>query len=185
MRLSLVPVAHDDIDDSAAPPPSVEEVYAAHHDLVYRIGLRYGSGSAQWAEDLTHDVFLRLFNDPRLLEGVHNVGGWLHRTATNTSLNRLSRERFLQSAPLRWLLIDKMARPPDPESLGITDQRLRLVLAEVERMPPRQRACFYMYFVDDKTQTEIGETLGLSKSYICKLLARVKARLERLEGRGP
>ena len=162
--------------------PTFEALYAEHHDLVYKIGLRYGAGQAQWAEDLTHDVFVRVFDKPEVLDDVTNVAAWLYRTATNACLNRLSRERFLQSAPIRWLLANKVPTPRDPERIGIASQRLAQLMTEVGRMPPRQRACFFMYYVDDKTQAEIGEVLGVSTSYVCKLLTRVKRRLEHFEG---
>jgi len=111
----------------------VEAVYEEHHDLVFRIGLRYGSGSVAWAEDLTHDVFLPLFADPGVLEGVDNVAAWLYRAATNASLNRLARERFLRSAPVRWLLVHRTPQPPDLEAMGIADERLRRAFTALAR----------------------------------------------------
>ena len=34
-----------------------------------------------------------------------------------------------------------------------------------------------MYYLDDMEQLEIGEILGLSKSYVCKLIKRARASL--------
>jgi len=123
-----------------------------------------------------------VFDKPEVLEGVTNVAAWLYRTATNACLNRLQRERFVRSTPIRWLLTNKAPAPRDPEGLGIASQRLRQLMVEVGRLPPKQQACFFMYYVDDKTQAEIAEVLGVTTSYVCKLLTRTKRRLRAFEG---
>lgn len=180
MSLTLVRDAETAEREPRPRVPSIAELYDAHRDLVYRLGLRYGSGDPQWAEDIAHDVFLELFADPSCLEGVSNVAGWLYRVTTNRCLNVLRRERLVRSAPVRWLLETRSKAPVDPESLGIVDDRLRQVFVAVNAMPPNARACFFMYYVDGKNQVEIAEILGFTKSYVCKVLAQVKLRLHRL-----
>ena len=161
--------------------PTVEEVYEEHYELVYRLGLRYGSGRTQWAEDVAHDVFLKLFAAPERLEEISNIAGWLYRVTTNTCLNRLAKERWLESAPVRWLLRSSSSPVPDPETLGISRPRLKRLFEVVIGMPPKHRTCFFMYFVDNMTQPEIAEVLGCSKSHVCKLLARVRQQLTAFE----
>ncbi len=39
-----------------------EQCYRAHKDEVYRWCLRYGAGRHAWAEDVAHDVFVRLLS---------------------------------------------------------------------------------------------------------------------------
>lgn len=178
--MTLTLVRHEDV--AAVKPESndVRAIYEQHHALVFRLGLRYGHGDAEWANDLAHDVFVELFAHPDRLEGVENVAAWLYRVTTNRCINRLRRERLMQSGPVRWLLETKAAIPPDPETLGIVDERVRQVFVAVNAMAPNARACFFMYYVDGKNQVEIGEILGCTKSYVCRLLSGVKQRLHRL-----
>ncbi|MEM9455078.1 MAG: sigma-70 family RNA polymerase sigma factor [Myxococcota bacterium] len=161
--------------------PTVEEVYEEHYELVYRLGLRYGSGRTQWAEDIAHDVFLKLFAAPERLEQLSNIPAWLYRVTTNTCLNRLAKERWIEAAPVRWLLRSTHSPVPDPETLGISSARLKRLFEVVHRMPPKHRTCFFMYFVDNMTQPEIAEVLGCTKSYVCKLLTRVRQQLAAFE----
>lgn len=183
MSLSVV---RDGIESEAPAPrdgqssASVESIYTAHQSLVYRLALRYGNGDQQWAEDIVQDVFLDLFAEPSKIREVANVSGWLYRVTTNRCLTRLRRERFLHAAPVRWLLECRGASAPDPETLGIRDDRLHRVFRAVRDMPPKVRAAFYMHHVDGKSQTEIADILGCSKSYVCKVLARVTTELEAL-----
>ena len=39
---------------------SFEEAWEAHRGRVFHWALRYGAGDRAWAEDVTHDVFLKL-----------------------------------------------------------------------------------------------------------------------------
>jgi len=177
-RLSVV--REEGAPQDAPSAATVEAIYAEHHAMVFRLGLRYGQGDVQWAQDVTHDVFVDLFADPGRLDGVENVAAWLYRVTTHRCLRHLRRERFFQSAPVRWLLETRATASVDPEVLGIEDERLRRVFRAVQAMPPKMRASFFMHHVDGKSQTEIAEILGCTKSYVCKLLAQVRTRLQSL-----
>src|SRR2546423_1993803 len=71
-----------------------EAAYAEHRVKVYRLGLRYGGGARAFAEDLLHDVFVRLLERAGSLdEG--DLGGWLYTVATNLALKKLRPEKSL------------------------------------------------------------------------------------------
>src|SRR5437764_245764 len=78
-----------------------EAAYADHRVKVYRLGLRYGGGSRAFAEDLVHDVFVRLLERADALEA-GDLGGWLYTVATNLALKRLDRERSLLGRLAKW-----------------------------------------------------------------------------------
>jgi len=70
--------------------------------------------------------------------------------------------------------------------LGSLDGRLeavpdRHVLAEyVAMLPERERSILYLRFIDDLTQREIGEQLGMSQMHVSRLLARALKNLRTL-----
>jgi RNA polymerase sigma-70 factor, ECF subfamily len=154
-----------------------EECYRAHRHSVYRIGLRYGNGSVGWAEDLAHDVFLKLLEHLERLEDPDDLGGWLYRVATNLALDRLRRERSLFGR-LKTLL-----RGASPEATSEVDRLLSnrqdsaAAVRALESLPPRERAVASMHLIDGKSQKEIVEALSLSKGYVSKILGRALSRL--------
>jgi RNA polymerase sigma-70 factor (ECF subfamily) len=156
---------------------AVEAAYKKHHRLVYRVALRYGKGSASWAEDVTQDVFLDLHKALPALTDLDDLAGWLYRATTNRCMNRLRRERFLALAPVRWLLGERQAEPPVPESVAIARADLRRAFDALDALPVNERVAFSMYYLDDREQEEIGRVLGHSKSYVCKLIQRAAERL--------
>jgi RNA polymerase sigma-70 factor (ECF subfamily) len=159
----------------------IEALYRKHHRLVYHLGLRYGRGDVAWAEDVTQEVFVHLFDVIKGLRDLDDMEGWLYRATTNRCLNRLRRDRFLSLAPVRWLLGEQQREPQPPESLAIARDDLRRVLGVLGELSPKEQVAFAMYFIDGKEQDEIGRVLGHSKSYVCKL---IKGAVAAMRARG-
>jgi RNA polymerase sigma-70 factor (ECF subfamily) len=158
-----------------------EASYEAHRDRIYRLGLRYGGGRAGWAEDLTHDVFLKLWEHlPRLKER-DDVGGWLYRVAANLAISRIRRERsmigwLLRVKAMSWWSASEPDAPPAEAQL-VRSQEAAAALAALRALPARERVAACMKFLDGKSQQEIAAALSLSEGYVSKLIARAVERL--------
>lgn len=148
--------------------------YRAHRDAVYRWCLRYGGGRAAWAEDMTHDVFVRLFQRLPALAETDDLGGWLYRVTANLCVSQLRRERsWLRRLVLAGPTGDPGVQQPTPELQGLA----REALATLRLIPDRERVAFCMKVLDGKTQREVAHDLGLSEGYVSKLLARAVERI--------
>jgi len=68
-------------------------------------------------------------------------------------------------------------------SLGGEDPALELVTSRdfvtssVRTLTPRERRVLYLRFVEDRTQTEIGEAIGVSQMQVSRILRQAIARL--------
>ena len=155
------------------------ELYDAHGERTYRLALRYGRGDRGFAQDVAQDVFVDLIE--RLDGGaqIDNVGGWLYRATVHRALNLLRRERFLQLAPVRWVLGMQAPAPREPDSIVVERAELRALLADVDRLPDRQRVIVCMRHFDGTPQLEIAAIRCLSPGYVSKLLTRAEAQLAR------
>lgn len=163
--------------DDAGRTASIEAIYQRHHEAVFRVALRYGRGELTFAEDVTHDVFLDLMKALPGLHDLDDLGGWLYRATTNRCLKRLRRERFLDLAPVRWLLEQRAGKPSLPDTIAIARDDLQRAFDALNALPAKERVAFSMYYLDDQTQEEIGSLLGHSKGYVSKLLQRATTRL--------
>jgi RNA polymerase sigma-70 factor, ECF subfamily len=168
----------------AAPPvAAVEEfdvrervqwLYRRHRDDVYRLALRYGRGDPAWAEDVTQDVFVSLCRNVNKLGDWDDLGRWFYRVTHNVCLSRLRRASTKEA--IRRLV----GQRGDVDDTRRAEHRagLRRVLEIVDRLEPRQRLAFCMYYLDGLEQTEIGDILGCSKGNVCKLIQRARASIE-------
>src|SRR5450631_3316116 len=75
-------------------PPTWEEIVREHSARVYRLAYRL-TGNTHDAEDLTHDVFIRVF---RSLDSYQpgTFEGWLHRITTNAFLDKMRRKQRIR-----------------------------------------------------------------------------------------
>src|SRR5829696_1847781 len=80
--------------DSTWTPPTWEEIVEQHSARVYRLAYRL-TGNPHDAEDLTHDVFVRVFKSLHSYQP-GTFEGWLHRITTNVFLDKMRRKQRIR-----------------------------------------------------------------------------------------
>lgn len=153
----------------------VGHVYVRFRDSVFRTAMRHTAGDRASAEDITHDVFVRLLGSIDDLDDDELLGGWLYRVTVNFCLTRLRRERFRRSVRL-LLGVDDRA-PSTPERDASARDELAKVLSTIASLPPKERVVFTMLHLDGRSQSEIAQVLGHSKGYVSKLVERGRAHV--------
>jgi RNA polymerase sigma-70 factor (ECF subfamily) len=172
-----------------AKPPllglTFEACYEAHRRRVFHLALRFGGGNASFAEDVTHDVFVKLLEHLPSLDERDDLGGWLYRVTANLSLTRLRRSRSILA---RFLpAYGAEARPSEARPDELFEQREEAAAAmdTLGRLPPRERVVLAMKLLDGKSQREIAEALRMSEGYVSKLLARAWEKVRAAGWEGP
>ena len=149
-----------------------EDCFRVHRDRVYRLGLRYGGGRPSWAEDLTQDVFMKLYQELPRLSAHEDLGGWLYRVATNAALTRLRGERSLLGRVERLLAGEEEASETSADAKLEMAQTSREAQALLDGLPPKERVVLGMKVLDGMAQKDIAQQLGMSEGYVSKLLTR-------------
>jgi RNA polymerase sigma-70 factor (ECF subfamily) len=140
------------------------------------------------AEEATHDVFLRLWQQPEAYDPARgSFGGWLLRVTRNRAIDLLRRRR--ETAAGRWEGDDPVFQVPDPDP-GPEEQALahlrreevRLALAD---LAPDQRQLMELAYFAGLSQRQIAERLerplGTVKSQIRAAMRRLAERLASTE----
>jgi RNA polymerase sigma-70 factor (ECF subfamily) len=155
----------------------VERLYVRHRDQVFRQALRYGDRA--FAEDVTHDVFLRLVTAIDRLEDEDDLGGWFHRVTQNRCLTKLKRDRFhAQLNNVLSFFQTPVSRTPEADV--VAKDEIEKTLAAVRSLPPKERLAFSMLHLDGKSQNEIALSMGHTKGYVSKVLKRATERVRML-----
>jgi len=157
--------------------PSLDGCYQRYSQQVFRWALRYGAGSSGWAEDLTHDVFLRLMLALPKLTDHGDLAGWLYRATANLALTRLAEERSWVRRLQHTLGLERERTVSGPDVTFEHKESAALALDGLRALPAAERVAMTMLVLDGRSQTEIAELLGLSKGYVSKLVARGWERL--------
>ncbi len=116
-------------------------------------------------EDLVHDVFLKLLENPASFRGESSPATWLYRVATRLCLDRL-RNRSRQAA-----LISRHGPTMLPAQDHAGDPEARIFLESLWRTLDEELALVgVLYYVDGLTTADIGRMLGVTDRTIANRL---------------
>ncbi len=162
---------------------ALEALYDRYGSLVFSVGLRVLL-DRQLAEDVTQEVFLRLWRRPWAYNPDRGrFISWLMSVARNRAIDerrRLNRRHVAEdrgddAAPE----LPDLGRLRDPLTLAVLADQRREVLAALAQLPAAQREVLELAYFTGLTQTEIaartGEALGTVKT-------RVRLGMQKLRG---
>ena len=166
-------------------PPSWDDVVRDHGARVYRIAYRL-TGNRYDAEDLTQEVFVRVFRSlERYTPG--SFVGWLHRITTNLFLDgvrRKQRSRFdslPDNAEDRFPGRDRS--PADDHADAMFDDDIQRALDELS---PEFRAAVVLCDVEGLSYEEVADALGIKLGTVRSRIHRGRSQLrETLAHRAP
>jgi RNA polymerase sigma factor (sigma-70 family) len=158
-------------EDAEWTPPSWDEIVRDHSARVYRLAYRL-TGNRHDAEDLTQEVFVRVFKAlPTFRPGT--LEGWIHRITTNLFLDQARRRRRIRFDALPLDFGDKMASlTPSPDhqlARDLFDPDIEEALA---KLPPEYRAAVVLCDVEGLTYDEIAQALEVK-------IGTVRSRIHR------
>ncbi|SRR6266545_1033793 len=163
--------------EPAVPLASFDDLYREFAGQVFAWARRYAGGRTGWAEDVTHDVFVRAWlHRDELRAG--DVKRWLFRVTQNRAFTLLRREgtitgRLRQAVHLAW----HGEAPATPEEALDRRQTAATATAALQELPGAERVVVALKILDGLSQREIAGLLSLSEGYVSKLVARATARL--------
>jgi RNA polymerase sigma-70 factor (ECF subfamily) len=164
-------------DPAAWQPPSWESVVRDHSSRVYRLAYRL-TGNQHDAEDLTQEVFIRVFRSlssytPGTFEG------WLHRITTNLFLDQARRRQRIRmdamgddssGYPARGELHDPV-RGYEHANLDHDVQRA------LDALAPEYRAAVVLCDIEGLSYEEIAVTLGIKLGTVRSRIHRARSQL--------
>ena len=171
----------------AAPwtPPSWDEVVRAHSARVYRLAYRL-TGNVPDAEDLTQEVFVRVFRSlPTYTPGTFE--GWLHRITTNLFLDMARRRQRIR---FEGLGDDAAGRLSGDEPTPAQAFDARHLDGDVQQalaaLAPEYRAAVVLCDIEGLSYEEVASTLGVKLGTVRSRIHRGRAQLRvALEHRRP
>ncbi len=147
-------------------------------------------------EDLSQEVFIRVYRGLKNFRGEAKFETWLSRIAGNVFLNRI-RDQSTQkrgASELSWdeaqetddsleseLAVGALSAEPSPQQNFLTSERKTQLLKAIGDLPPQMRQCLALRLVSNCKYREIAEIMDISidavKSHLAQGRARLKERL--------
>ena len=158
------------------------------YNYIYRL-----MGSAEDANDMTQDTFLKAYLALSKTSQDLRVGAWLYRIATNVCLDELRHRKLIKWQP--WETFVAAFHPTQvakdsPERDCINRENSEEVQLIFAQMHPKYRMCLILREYHDLSYDEIAEVLNTTRAAVKSLLFRAReefrqvfAKVERQPGR--
>ena len=152
---------------------------------VYAVIYRLVPNHAQ-VEDLTQEVFLRVFRTAARYRPMAKFSTWLYRIASNVALNALRSGRKMKLSSLELGDADDEASwrrdGPDtraaPPATGLDAEELEArILAAIAELPESQRIAITLNKFEHLSYQEIAKMLDCSTMAVKSLLSRARCNL--------
>ena len=149
-----------------------EQFFLAHYDPIVR-SVTFVCGDRERAADATQEAFIRAFDRWGRVKRYGNPAAWVRRIAINVARDehrsvtrRNRRESIAGAAP---------SEMPGPDAADRFDSSP--ALDSLLTLPDRQREIAVLYYLDDLSVAEIGETLDIAEGTVRFHLSQARARL--------
>jgi RNA polymerase sigma-70 factor (ECF subfamily) len=152
---------------------SLEQLYRRHGlhltALVTRI-----FDDHQLAEEVAQDTFLAVWNGARF-DGRSRVRTWLVAIALRQAASRRRKHRFSVASQSA----DRASDEPGPEDAAIGAFEAVRMIDELSELTRVQREVLLLAFVEELTQSEIGEVLGVRLGTVKSRMHSAKLAMQR------
>lgn len=171
-----------------------DEIVRQHQRRVYRV-LFLLVRSADAADTLTQECFVRAYQKRSSFRGESRIDTWLLRIAVNLARDYARNRRAgfwkrligFEDATTAEGPIQFPDPQASPERALLARRELEAVWAATTELSPQQRAIFLLRFAEDLSLQEIAEVLGLTvgsvKTHLFRAVGTVRRRLKEQQWR--
>ncbi len=135
-----------------------KQLYDAYAAQMMGVCYRY-TKSAEDAEDVLQEGFIKVFQHLKQYEGAGELGAWIRKIMVNTALAGLKKNAVYSS---ELLMPEEHLHLVSDENPEITIQTKELIDL-IRQLPSGYQTVFNLYAIDGYSHAEIGKMLGVTE----------------------
>lgn len=163
-----------------------KELVETRQNLVYNTCLGFLQNQ-QDAEDITQDVFIKVFESIQQFKGESALSTWIYRVTVTTSLEFLRRKKRKKRAgfltPIFGIGNEQQVEIPDFHHPGIqldNREKAAILFKAIRQLPENQQIAFILNKVEGLSYQEVTQVMEMSLSAVESLLHRAKTNLKEI-----
>ncbi|MDD3738408.1 MAG: RNA polymerase sigma factor [Lentimicrobiaceae bacterium] len=150
-----------------------------HQEMVFRVAIGFVH-SKEDAEDLTQDIFIKVYDSLKTFRQDSEFSTWLYRITVNYSINHIRKNKKNSLLDSLETIFNKVSPDKTPiEEVEEKERDLRIKNA-IDKLNPRQRTAFVLSNYEELSQKEIATIMKTSEGAVEQLLQRAKAKLREI-----
>ena len=162
------------------------ELYEAYKSALLNFAYRFCQ-DRRIAEELSHEVFLRVYKTAATYRPEAKFSTWVYRIATNICLNEMRSGKYTYEREFfEWQGTDKKRgiEPVDPKTRKKTDDNIierekqKAVRAAISMLPEKQRMALLLNVYEQLSYKEIGQRISCSEGAVKSIIHRAKLALK-------
>ena len=146
-------------------------LYDTFQSQVYSTALYFMGGNAASAEDITQDVFVKLFSRIRQFRNEAAFSTWLHRLVVNACMDELRKGKRFVEDPMSERGGDGAAEGRFDDELERTET-IEAVQSALAGLSPKLRTAISMKYFQDLSYEEMAAALNCSMGTVASRLSR-------------
>lgn len=143
------------------------------HALIYRV-----VHNREDAEELTQDVFVKVFQSLKSFKGDCSFSTWIYRIAYNTAVSYTRKTKYEYLA-IEEEQLSNVSEDEVNESLGLlrNNEQIERLEKALGKIPADERALILLFYMQEKSMDEISVISGLTLSNVKTRMHRVRKKL--------
>ena len=135
-------------------------------------------GNREDAEDLTQDVFVKVYGSLSQFRGESSFSTWIYRIAYHKAISA-TRKKNVAFIPVDELMLSDVPDEPDEPVFGDSDMEMRITCLNraLEQLPPDERAIILFFYKENKSMEEIAVITKLTVTNVKTKIYRIRKKL--------
>jgi len=163
-----------------------QDIYAQYKRKVLNTSLNIVQ-NLEDAEEITQDVFVKLYYNLHLFQGNSSLGTWIYKITINKSLDLLKKKK--RKKRFAWLssLFDAESGKElhiitdfiHPGVLMENQEETAILFQYIEKLPDKQKTALVLSAIEQLSYEEISKVMDTSVSSVESLLFRARQNLKK------
>jgi RNA polymerase sigma-70 factor (ECF subfamily) len=150
-------------------------LFETYKDKVYSIAVYSVGGDRSIADDVTQQIFLKLFTAIKQFRGDSEFTTWLYRLVVNACMDE--RRRSMRLLPIGETVTMKAAIPNTQDKQFARAEIAEAVQLAISKLKPKFRVPILLKYVEGMSYEEIARVMGCSKGTVASRLNRGHGQL--------
>jgi len=151
-------------------------LFETYKDKVYSIAIYSSGGDATFADDVTQQIFLKLFTAIKQFRGDSEFTTWLYRLVVNACMDERRRLRRLLPFGEVFAMKHPSVKNPQEKQYGKTEVA-EAVRSAIAQLKPKFRLPILLKYSEGLSYEEIAQVMGCSKGTVASRLNRGHGQL--------
>ena len=154
---------------------SFDELYQRYSKSIYRLSYHYTGNSAD-ADELTQQVFVKLWYNARKFKGKSSVKTWIFRIAVNIAMDYFRRNKSRD----RFQTYSYANLPEEIETKGKRNLEIIALKQALRKLSSRERMAILLVSAEAQSYKETAGIMGCSVRAVEGLVRRAKLKLREI-----